>query len=123
MEVEDRLPRPAPHEHEYAIVVELRGLRRVSDEAEHPTGLLLRKLADLLEGVDVPLGQDEQVRLGHRLDVADRDEAVSGQHVVAVGDQPAEEAALTRRRQGSSSETNCPRLHEVADGGVESHGV
>ena len=41
------------------------------------------------------------MRLGHRVDVADRDEAVVRVDVVALGDETAEEAVVRRRRQGS----------------------
>ena len=40
----------------------------------------------------MPCRQDEEVRLGDRVDVADRDEPVGGVHVVALGDEPAEQA-------------------------------
>src|SRR5690242_21180752 len=52
----------------------------VGDELEHPLRLLRRKLADLAERVDVPLGQDEQVDRRLRLDVADGDKAVGHGH-------------------------------------------
>ena len=39
----------------------------------------------------MPLGNDEQVRLGLRVDVADRDEALRRRDVVAFADEVAEE--------------------------------
>ena len=43
------------------------------------------------------LGQDEDVHGRLRVDVVDRDEAVRGVDVVALADELAEEAVLTRR--------------------------
>jgi hypothetical protein len=45
----------------------------------------------------VPLGEDEQVHVRLRVDVADRDEAVSGMDVVALGIQGAEQTVLRQR--------------------------
>jgi hypothetical protein len=45
----------------------------------------------------VALGENEQVRLGLRVDVADRDEAVAGMDVVAGADELAEEAVVRQR--------------------------
>jgi hypothetical protein len=42
----------------------------------------------------VPLREDEQVGLGLRRDVADRDEAVVARDVVALANEAAEEAVL-----------------------------
>jgi hypothetical protein len=45
----------------------------------------------------MPLGQDEQVRVGPRVDVTDRDEPVRLRNVVALPDELAEEAVLRQR--------------------------
>jgi hypothetical protein len=45
----------------------------------------------------MPLGQDEQVRVGLGRDVADGDEAVGGADVVAVADERAEETVFRQR--------------------------
>jgi hypothetical protein len=46
----------------------------------------------------VALRKDEEVRLGLRIDVADRDEPVALADVVAFADEPAEEAVVVRQR-------------------------
>ena len=97
MEVEDRLATAFSDADENAVVVETGVARRVGDEVEHALRLVGRELADLAEGRDVPLGQDEQVRVGQRIDVADRDEAIALRNVVAFPDEPAEEAVLRQR--------------------------
>ena len=69
----------------------------IGDELEHALRLVGRKLPDLAERRDVPLGQDEEVRRGLRVDVADGDEPISGVDVVALADEPAEETVVTQR--------------------------
>ena len=97
MEVEDRLATALAHVHEDAVVLEAGLAGGLGDELEHPLHLVGRELADLAEGRDVPLGQDEQVRVGPRVDVADRDEAVALRNVVAFPYELAEEAVLRQR--------------------------
>ena len=70
---------------------------RLRDEVQHPLRLVGRKLADLAERRHVPLGQDEQVRVGPGVDVADRDEAVALGNVVTFLHELAEEAVLRQR--------------------------
>src|SRR5436190_1703359 len=70
------------------------GLR---DEVQHPLRLVRWELPDLAEGRHVPLGQDEQVRVGPRIDVTDGDEAVRLRDMVAFLYELAEEAVLRQR--------------------------
>jgi hypothetical protein len=98
--MEDRLPGAAADVHEHAVVVEPGSLRRLGHEPQHACGLLVREGGDVLERVDVALGKNEEMGLGERVDVADRDEAVGSRNVVALAGELAEEAVLTRRRQG-----------------------
>ncbi len=97
MEVEDRLPGALADVHGEAVVLEAGLPRRVGHELEHALRLVRRKFSDLAEARDVPLGQDEQMRVGLRVDVADRDEAGAGVDVVALGVELAEEAVLRQR--------------------------
>jgi hypothetical protein len=60
-------------------------------------GLVGRKPTHVAERVDVALGEDQQVRLRLRVDVADGDEAVALPDVVALADEGAEEAVLRQR--------------------------
>ena len=99
--MEDRLAATGTDVDQHAIVLEPGRARRLGDELEHPRGLLGAELGHVAERVDVPLGQHEQVRVGLRVDVADRDEAVGRADVVALADEPAEEAVLRRRQRGS----------------------
>src|SRR5688500_16926331 len=101
MQVEDRLTAAGTDVDEHAIVLEAGAARRLGDEREHPPRLLRRELRDLAEGVDVPLGQYEQMRVGLRVDIADRHEAVGPGDVIAFPHELAEEAVVTRHRRRS----------------------
>jgi hypothetical protein len=98
VEVEDRLARPRADVHEHAVVGEPRVPGALRDELEHPLRLVGRELRDVDEALDVTLREDEQMSLGLRVDVPDRDEAVRLCDVVAFADEPAEEAILRQRR-------------------------
>jgi hypothetical protein len=80
-----------------AVVVEPHCFRRVGDELEHPLRLVGRELGDLTERRDVPLGDDEEMRLGLGVDVADRDEAFRGVDVLPLAKQVAKEAVVRQR--------------------------
>jgi hypothetical protein len=97
VEVEHRLPRALAHVDDHAVVVEPRLACGVGDELEHSLRVLGRELVDLAKARDVPFGQDEQVRLRLRCDVADRDEPVGGVDVIAIADERAEQAVLRQR--------------------------
>ena len=102
MEVEDGLPRARPDVHEDAVVLEARAARGAAT-AGIRAALVVEEVADVAERVHVPLREDEQVRLRERRCIADRDEALLARDVVALGDEPTEEAVLRRRRQKSPS--------------------
>jgi hypothetical protein len=97
--VEDGLAAARADVDEHAIVLEARPARGLGDEVEHPLRLLRRELAHVAEGLDVALGQDQQVRLRLRVDVADRDEALRLGDVVALAGELAEEAVVRRHRR------------------------
>ena len=97
MEMEDRLACALADVDHDAVVVEPRGLRRLGNELEHPLRLVGLELGDLAERVDVPLRDHEQVGLRLRVDVANGDEAFGGVDVLALADEPAEEAVLRQR--------------------------
>ena len=86
------------HVDDHAVVLESLRSGDGGDEPQHPSRFLVRKFVDLAERVDVPLGEDEQVRLGGRLNVADRYETVGGVNMVAVRHELAEEAVRLRQR-------------------------
>ena len=96
MQVEDRLAAARADVHEHAVVLEARPARGLGDEVEHPLRLVGRELADVAERVDMALRQDEQVRLGLRIDVVDRDEAVARRDVLALAGELAEETVGLR---------------------------
>ena len=98
MQMEHRLPRTRSHVHDHTVVLESLGRGDLGHEPQHTTRFLVRECVDLAERVDVPLGEDEKVGLGGRLDVADRDEAFGGVDVVAALDELAEEAVRLRQR-------------------------
>ena len=102
MEMEDRLSRPRPDVDEHAIVGETRPAGGLRDEVEHSFRFVGRELGDLAKAVHMPFRQDEQVCLGLRIDVANRDETVGFRDVVALADETAEEAVLRQRRSPPS---------------------
>jgi hypothetical protein len=95
--MEDRLPAALAHVREDAVILETGLAGGLCDEVEHPLRLVGRELANLAERRDVPLGQDEQMRVGPRIDVADGDEAIGLRDVVAFLYEFAEEAVLRQR--------------------------
>jgi hypothetical protein len=97
VQVHDRLSGAQPGVGGHAIVLQTRIPRNLGDELEHALGLVGGQLADVPERLDVPLGDDEQVRLGLRRDVPDRDEPVRLGDMVAVADELAEEAVVRQR--------------------------
>ena len=97
MEMEDRLPGAWADVHGEPVVVEAGPRGGLGDELEHAFCLISGEVPDLLEAGDVPLGEDEQVHIRLRVDVADRDEAVSGVDVVALGIKGAEQTVLRQR--------------------------
>jgi hypothetical protein len=80
------------------VVLDTGDLRGLGDKLEHPFRLVGWKRADITKGVHVPLGQHEDVCVGLRVDVADRDEAVTCVDVVALADEVAEETVAVRQR-------------------------
>jgi hypothetical protein len=96
VKVKDGLPGSRADVDEHPVVIEPGQPRSLGDELEHPLRLVRRELPDLAKRLDVPLGQHEQVRIGLRVDVPDRDEALGGMDVVALADELAEEAVRQR---------------------------
>ena len=99
MKVEDGLARPGPDVDHDPVVLDTGDLRSLGDKLEHPFRLVCRKSADVTKGVHVALGQYEEVGVGLRVDVADRDEAVTCVDVVALADEVAEETVGVRQRR------------------------
>ena len=97
MQVEDRLTRARADVDDHLVVVEPDDASSVGDELEHALGLVRLELADRCERVDVTLGQDEQVRLGLWVDVANGREAVGAVDVLALARELAEEAVVRQR--------------------------
>src|SRR5690348_13715304 len=118
--MENRLARRRAHVDGDTVIRQPLACSDVGDELEHPLRLLRRKLADLAERVDVPLGQDEQVDRRLRLDVADGDKAVGRGHVVALAVELAEEAVVVHAARIPSSDTAAARTPSSSPTGAES---
>ena len=118
-------PARGPDVDDHAVVLEALGSGDGGHEPQHPAGFLVRELVDLAERVDVPLGQDEQVRLGGGLNVADRDEAVGGVHVVAARDEAGRRGsqAATTASTPSSATPTASAGTSAPIGASTSHGV
>jgi len=98
VKVEHRLAGTRPNVDHDPVVLDTCDLRGLGDKLEHPFRLVGRKSADVTKGVHMTLGQHEEVRVGLRVDVADRDEPVTCVDVVALTDEVAEEAVGVRQR-------------------------
>ena len=97
MEVEDRLAGSRSGVDDDTVVLQALACSGFGDEVQHPLRLVGRELGDVVEALDVALGDDEQVRGRLRVDVADGDEAVGRRYVVALAVDPAEEAVVRQR--------------------------
>jgi hypothetical protein len=95
--VEDRLPAAGPDVHKHAVVGQAGVAGGFGNELEHALRFVGCELRDVPERLDVPLRDDEQVRLGLRIDVADRDEAVTLADVIALAVELAEQAVVRQR--------------------------
>jgi hypothetical protein len=97
VKVEDRLPAAPADVDDHAVIVEPGLARRVGDEREHPPRLVRLEFGDVAKGLDVPLGDDQEVGVRLRIDVADRDEPVALSNVLARGVQLTEQAVVRQR--------------------------
>jgi len=97
MEMEDRLAGSRTGVDDDTVVGQACLCSNLRDEVEHALVLVRGEFGDVVEAVDVPLGDDEQVRRRLRVDVADRDEALGGRDVVAFAVERAEEAVVRQR--------------------------
>jgi hypothetical protein len=95
--MEDRLPAALADVDDDTVILEALRARGVGDELQHALRLVRRELPDFPEGRDVPFREHEQVDVGARVDVLDRDEAVGRRDVVAVPVEVAEEAVVRQR--------------------------
>ena len=98
MKVEHRLAGARPDVDHDPVVVDTCDLRGLGDKLQHPFRLVGRKSSDVTKGVHVALGQHEEVGVGLRVDVADRDEPITRVDVVALADEVAEETVSVRQR-------------------------
>jgi hypothetical protein len=96
--MEDRLSRAGADVNHDLVVLEAGNARRLGDELQHAPRLVRRELVHLAEGVDVALGDHEDVRVRLGIDVADRGEALRAVDVVALARELAEEAVVRQRR-------------------------
>src|SRR5436190_11820580 len=94
VEMEDRLPSGRANVDNHTVIRQALARSYLRDELEHPLRLVGRKLANLAERVDVPLGDDEQVDGRLRVDVMDRDEAGHRGDVLPLAVERAEEALV-----------------------------
>ena len=98
VQVEYRLPRCGADVHDHTVVVQPHAYGGLGYETEHTRRFLVRECGDVAHRVDVPLGQNEQVRLGGGGNVPDRNEAFPCVNVLTLGDEAAEEAIRLQRR-------------------------
>ena len=95
--MEDGLPGAGPYVDHDLVVLEARGASRVGHEDEHPSSLLGWELADVAERLDMPLRDHEQMCIRLWVDVANCDEAVRREDVLAFSVELAEEAVVRQR--------------------------
>jgi len=99
VQVEHSLAAAEPDVDDDAVILEALPGSGLGDELEHPLCLVRRELGDIAERLDVPLGEHEEMGRRLRRDVADRNEPVGSVDMVALPDEPAEEAVLRRQRR------------------------
>ena len=97
MQMEDRLPGTLACVDDDTVIGQPFARSDIRDEIQHPLVLIGRKLADLVEAGDMPLGQNEEMNPRLRIDIADRDEAVDRRDVLAFAVELAEEAVVRQR--------------------------
>ena len=97
MQVEHRLAGARAGVDDDTVIAQPFACSHLGDEVEHPLVLVGSELGDVVEAFDVVLGDDEQVRPGLRVDVADRDEPFGRGDVLAVAVERAEEAVVRQR--------------------------
>jgi hypothetical protein len=97
VQVEDGLPCSRADLDDDLVVLEPRDSHGLRNELEHALRLVRRELVHVTERVDVALRDHEDVRVGLRVDVADRCIAVGAVDVVAVARKRAEEAVFRQR--------------------------
>jgi hypothetical protein len=100
VQVEDGLAGAGADEDHQPVLVEPSFLGTVGDEVEHPLVLVGGELADVAEGLDVVLGDDQQVDVRLRVDVLDRDEALGAVDLARrrrAGVDLAEDAVVRQR--------------------------
>ena len=99
MKVEHGLSGAGPDVDHDPVVLDTGDLCGLGDKLEHSFRLVGRKSADVTKGVHMALGQHEEVGVGLRVDVSDRDEAVTCVDMVALADELAEETVGVRQRR------------------------
>src|SRR6478672_7021686 len=107
--MEDRLPRAWADIDGHTVIRQALARRHVRHKLEHPLDLGIGELTDVAERVDVPLREHEEMHRRRRVDVADRDEAVSRGDVIAFAIEPAEETVRVHAASTPSSDTAAAR--------------
>ncbi|HEY4411964.1 MAG TPA: hypothetical protein VGN06_03120 [Gaiellaceae bacterium] len=97
MEMKDRLAGSRTGVDDDTVVGQTRFCSNLGDEVEHALVLVRGELGDVVEAVDVPFGDDEQVCRRLRIDVSDRDEPFGRSNVIAFAVERAEEAVVRQR--------------------------
>ena len=101
VQVEDGLARGRADVDQHAVVGQADFLGRLCDKFEHPLGFSRIELPDIAEGVDMALGNDQNVHRRLGVDVVDRNESLALVDVGALAGDLAEKAVLTLLRHGS----------------------
>src|SRR4051812_19125832 len=118
--MEDRLPCCRADVDGHTVIRQALARSYLRQKLEHPLRFVGRKLTDVAERVDVPLGEDEEMNRRLRLDVADRDEAIGSRDVVAFAIERAEEAVVVHAASSPSSEVPAARTRTSSPTGAAS---
>src|SRR5262249_49765544 len=118
---------PGAAEDHQAILLEPGLLRGVGDEVEHGLRLVGRELADVAKGLDVALGNDEEVDVGLGVDVLDREQPIGavddGRRKLAAMDLAEDAVRDAHAARIPSSTTAAPRTRTSSPTGAStSHG-
>jgi len=82
--MEDRLPCALACVDDDTVIGQPLARSDIRNEVEHPLVLVGRKLSDLVEAGDVPLGQNEEMNSRLRIDISDRNEALGLRNMLAL---------------------------------------
>lgn len=97
MQMEDRLPCALACVDDDTVIGQPFARSDICNEVEHPLVLVGRKLTDLVEAGNMPLGHNEDMNPRLRIDIANRYEALGRRNTLSLAVELAEETVVRQR--------------------------